>query len=53
MNDMLKKTEESISGCIALLDFILSTLEYENNDEYLILSLRSIQYILQDAFPTK
>lgn len=50
MNDIIpKKTEEAINGSIALLDYILSTLEYENKDEYLVLSLRSIQYILQDS----
>lgn len=41
--------KESIDGAIALLDFILSSLEYESKDVYLIQSLKSIQYMLKDC----
>lgn len=43
------KVKESIEGAIALLDFILSSLEYESKDVYLIQSLKSIQYMLKDC----
>lgn len=43
------KVKESVEGAIALLDFILSTLEYESKDVYLIQSLKSIQYMLKDC----
>lgn len=43
------KVKESVEGAIALLDFILSTLEYESKDVYLIQSLKSIQYMLKDG----
>lgn len=41
--------KEPIDGAIALLDFILSSLEYESKDVYLIQSLKSIQYMLKDC----
>lgn len=41
--------KESIDGAIALLDFILSTLEYESKNVYLIQSLKTIQYMLKDC----
>lgn len=46
---MPTKVEDAINSSIALLDYILSSLEYEKKDEYLISSLRSIQYILKEA----
>lgn len=41
--------KDPIDGAIALLDFILSSLEYESKDVYLIQSLKSIQYMLKDC----
>lgn len=41
--------KETINGSIALMDFILSTLEYESKDVYLIQSLKTIQYMLKDC----